>query len=390
MPKSRILTRRQKRRAKKRLLLTVISSFLLLISLIVLFFFFKRPYNMDPISEIPSSEENSSENIPQDPEAKEPKIDKKEVILSATGDVLIGTDPRFKYQDTLVNTFKSMNSDYGYFMKNVKDIFEADDITIANLENPLTNSNSMVEKEYAFKGPMDFAKILKVGKIEGVNLSNNHIYDFGNIGFSDTVATLNEEGINYFGEGNIWRTEIKGIKFAFLGYQGWWYDDSTLKKIKKDIESLKNESRIVVINFHWGDEKEYYPNKVQQFLAKYSIDNGADLIIAEHPHVVQGIEEYKGKFIAYSLGNFCFGGNRNPSDKRTFILQVKFLFEDNKLTNTGIRAVPCSISSVSEKNNYQPTPMIGEDKNEFLKFINSLSTGLKFNISDEFQFLLKE
>jgi poly-gamma-glutamate synthesis protein (capsule biosynthesis protein) len=314
---------------------------------------------------------------------------REEIIISATGDVLIGTDPRFQYHDTLVNTFYDKGNDYSYFMKNVRDIFEADDVTIVDLENPLTDSTDMLDKQYSFKGPKNFAKILSEGNIEAVNISNNHIYDFNKRGFMDTINSLEENDVNYFGENNIWRTEIKGIKLGFLGYPGWSYDSTTLKKIKNDIEMLKKENRVVIINFHWGDEREYYPNDIQKYLAKYSIDNGADLIVSQHPHVVQGIEIYKDKVIAYSLGNFCFGGNRNPSDKRTFILQVKFIFENSKLKDTAVRVIPCNISSVKEKNNYQPTPMAGDEKSDFFKFINEISPADNLNLSDEFYYLTK-
>jgi poly-gamma-glutamate synthesis protein (capsule biosynthesis protein) len=175
--------------------------------------------------------------------------------------------------------------------------------------------------------------------------------DFMAKGFEDTKAALNTANVNYFGEGNIWTTEVKGHKFAFLGYSGVQEDDSfdetSLKTMKTDIEKLKLQSYIVIINFHWGTESTYYPNELQKKIAHSAIDSGADLIVGEHPHVIEGIEIYKGKYICYSLGNFCFGGNSNPPDYDTYISQVSFQYINGNLVSYGIKAIPCSLSSVS-------------------------------------------
>lgn len=394
MSKNNISRKGKRKLFRKKLLIVSILILISFIGILISFNFLSSRSKVVKVTDptVPkldnksnSNDENTSSPGPQEG----PKVpSKEEILLSATGDVLIGTDSRFTYSDTLVNVFAQQGNDYSYFMNNVKSIFEKDDLTFVNLETPLTDTSSnMAEKQFAFKGPEAYTKILTEGNIEAVNISNNHIYDYGKQGYLDTINTLKQSNINYFGENNIWRTEIKGVKFGFLGYTGWSNSESLLKKIKEDIETLKKENRIVVVNFHWGIEREYYPNSVQKYLAKYSIDNGADLIVSHHPHVVQGIELYKGKIIAYSLGNFCFGGNRNPSDKRTFILQIKFNFENSILKDTAIRVIPCNISSVSGKNNYQPTPMKGKEKADFLKFINDISPKNNFNISDEFFYL---
>jgi poly-gamma-glutamate synthesis protein (capsule biosynthesis protein) len=310
-----------------------------------------------------------------------------EVTLSSVGDCTIGWDDKFPYAGSLGDVFKRNNNDYSYFFKNVADIFKSDDITTANLETTFTNATAKAEKQFNFKAPPEFVKSLTLGSIEGVTISNNHTRDYLEQGFTDTKNTLKKENINYFGEGQKWITEIKGNKFGFLGYKGFSYDKTYLKNLKNDIEALKKENCIVVINFHWGDEGKYIPNDVQKYLAHYSIDNGADLIIGHHPHVIQGIENYKGKLIAYSLGNFCFGGNKNPPDKDTFILQTKFKFEDKKLKSYGIRAIPCSVSSVSNLNDYSPIPLEGNRKDAFLKKINNYSSNLNFKLKDDFYFI---
>ena len=98
-------------------------------------------------------------------------------------------------------------------------------------------------------------------------------------------------------------------------------------------------------------------------LGHIAVDEGADLVIGSHPHVIQGYEKYNGRHIVYSLGNFCFGGNPNPSDKDCMIFQQTFTVTGNDVaTDDNINVIPCSISSVSNSNNYQPTPATGDEK----------------------------
>lgn len=316
-------------------------------------------------------------------------IEKKmtEVIISSVGDCTIGTDDNFYKPASLPAMVQNQNNDMSYLFKNVAEIFKNDDITTANLETTFTTSTIKKQKQFNFKGDPQLAKSLTLGFIEGVNLSNNHIYDYNQQGFDDTIKALKENNINYFGEGYKWLTTAKGMKFAFLGYQGWGYDTKYLENLKTDIQSLKAQNYIVIINFHWGEESQYTPNSVQKYLAHYSIDNGADLIIGHHPHVVQGIEKYKDRYICYSLANFCFGGNSNPPDKDTFIFQSSFKFTDNELSSIGVKVIPCSISSVSSKNDYSPTPLNDTNKVRFLDKLNKLSINLDKNINDEFYFI---
>jgi poly-gamma-glutamate synthesis protein (capsule biosynthesis protein) len=316
-------------------------------------------------------------------------IEKKttEVIISSVGDCTIGTDDNFYKPASLPAMVQSQNNDMSYLFKNVAEIFKNDDITTANLETTFTTSIVKKQKQFNFKGDPQLAKSLTLGYIEGVNLSNNHIYDYNQQGFDDTIKALKENNINYFGEGYKWLTTAKDMKFAFLGYQGWGYDTKYLENLKTDIQSLKSQGYTVIINFHWGEESQYSPNSVQKYLAHYAIDNGADLIIGHHPHVIQGIEKYKDRYICYSLANFCFGGNSNPPDKDTFIFQSSFKFIDNELSSIGVKVIPCSISSVSSKNDYSPTPLNDNNKVRFLDKLNKLSINLDKNINDEFNFI---
>ncbi|KOA19393.1 capsule biosynthesis protein CapA [Clostridium homopropionicum DSM 5847] len=307
-----------------------------------------------------------------------------EILLSSTGDCTLGSDDKYSYEDSLPHVLKKNNNDYSYFFKNVYSIFSSDDITTVNFEGTLTNSSTKADKQFAFKAPPEYAKILSSSSIEGVNLSNNHIFDYLNIGFKDTKEALKKENIKYFGEGNTWIEEVKGVKLGFLGYKGYYNSKELQNKIKNDISELKSKNCIIIINFHWGDEGSYEPNSTQKSLAHFAIDNGADLIIGHHPHVLQGIEKYKNRIICYSMGNFSFGGNKNPSDKDTMIVQVKFKTQNSMLKSYDLKVIPCKISSVNYINDYRPTPVSGNKKEELLNKINNLSKNLGFKLDGNF------
>ncbi|CAM2943202.1 CapA family protein [Hathewaya histolytica] len=333
------------------------------------------------------NEDSSKKNIstPKKENISNPKPDTHtEVLISSVGDCTIGSDSKFS-GETLPVVLANKGMDYSYFFKNVATYFKNDDLTVANLETTFTNATNKMPKAFNFKAPPSYSKALTLGSIEAVNIANNHIYDYNKKGFDDTKETLKNEGVNFFGEGTIWKTTIKNKKFAFLGYRG-WEENINFEKLKNEIVKLKNEGNIVIINFHWGMERQNYPIEFQKKLAKFSIDNGADLIIGHHPHVLQGIETYKGKYICYSLGNFCFGGNTNPKDKDTIILQTQFKFKNDKLIETGIKAIPCRISSVNYKNDYCPTPLKGDSGARILQRLNKISPRAGFNISEEFHF----
>ena len=293
------------------------------------------------------------------------------LVISAIGDCVIGSDIRFKYQGSFFDEFAKQNERYGYFFSGVKNILANDDLTIANLENALTDykqkpDKSHQERPFFFKGPPRFANILKEGSIEAINLANNHSFDYLEKGIGDTKASLRKAGINYFGDEDKAAITIKGKKIGLLGYNTYGplekgSDISVLKQqIKNDLSETKEFTDLNIVSFHWGEE---YGDVIaeQKLLGRYALDHGADLVLGHHPHVIQEIENYQGKYIVYSLGNFVYGGNRNPSDQDTFIFQQSFEFKGDKITTSEIKIIPCLISSVKHRNDYQPTIAKGED-----------------------------
>lgn len=296
------------------------------------------------------------------------------ITISAAGDVTLGRDEKYGYERSFDHEFELQKGDYGYFFRNVKDIFESDDLTIVNLETTLTTAKKKADKKFRFKADPSYVEILKEGDIEVVSIANNHTMDYLEKGYQDTLTTLQEAGIGYFGYEHKYITEIRGIKVGILGYTSFQVSEKQKKEMKQAMEELRKEgAKLVLVMFHWGIERDYYPNSLQREIAHEMIDSGADLVLGSHPHVVQGIEEYRGKKIIYSLGNFCFGGNKNPGDKDTFIYVHKFNFKNGELISEDGEVIPCSVSSVKERNNYQPAPLIGEDKDRLMKKIEKYS-----------------
>lgn len=310
-----------------------------------------------------------------DPEPSSPP-DNVRLVISAAGDVTIGTDESFSYTGSFPQEVQ--RSGYDHFVKNIRPIFTKDDLTIVNLEGTLTNATAKAKKTFRFKGKPEYTTILVRGGVDAVNVANNHSHDYLQRGFTDTLANLKKYGVGYFGYNMAYTKTIKGVTVGALGYEGWKNEKGLRDQIRRDIALLRQRgAKIVIVTFHWGVERKYYPDATQKALGKWAIDSGADLVVGHHPHVVQGIEEYKGRYIVYSLGNFMFGGNRNPSDKDTFIFQQAFYVREGKLTAQKEAAViPASVSSVTTHNNYQPTPLSGKEAERVVNKIKTYSKPL--------------
>ena len=296
------------------------------------------------------------------------------LTVSVVGDCTLGTDENFDYDTSLNAYFESYGKEY--FFQNVKSIFEADDLTIANNEGTFTESYDREDKTFAFKAPASFAGIYSCSSVEAVNTANNHSHDYGEQSFQDTMDALDAEGIVHFGYDETAVMDVKGVKVGLIGIYELNDHLERKQQLEDNINKVKDEgAELVIVIFHWGNEKETVPDSNQTTLGRLAIDLGADLVCGHHPHVLQGVEEYKGKNIVYSLGNFCFGGNSSPSDMDTMIFQQTFTItndgvQDDNVTNI----IPCSISSASDYNNYQPTPAEGDEKTRIMEKIPERSS----------------
>ena len=298
------------------------------------------------------------------------------LTLSVVGDCTLGTDETFDYDTSLNAYYENYGADY--FLQNVKDIFSTDDLTIANFEGTLTDSDEREDKTFAFKAPASYASILTGGSVEAVNTANNHSHDYGEQSFNDTLAALDDAGIVHFGYDETAVMDVKGIKVGLVGIYELYDHLEREQQLKDNIAKVKADgAQLIVVIFHWGNETETVPDSNQTTLGRIAIDEGADLVCGHHPHVLQGIETYKGRNIVYSLGNFCFGGNSSPSDMDTMIYQQTFTIDANGVKKDNVtNIIPCSISSAAYDgyNNYQPTPAEGDEATRILGKINERSS----------------
>lgn len=305
------------------------------------------------------------------PESSKPAVS---ITLSFVGDCTLGTDEDFTW-NTFDEVYQKVNNP-DYFFNGVKNIFHQDDFTLVNLEGVLSTATERVEKEYNYKGDPSYAEILVRGGVEAVTLANNHTLDYGEAGFQDTVNALNKFGIAYTHYETVIIKEIKGVKIAFLGYTGWGYDYYVRTSLEKQVKELRAAGvDFIVASFHWGEMRVYEPNSNQKKMARFAIDQGVDLVIGHHPHVLQGIEVYRGKNIVYSLGNFCYGGSSISRDPDTMIYQQIINVDPSMgtIVNLEHRIIPALVTATPEKNSFQPVLATGPEKTRIHVKISRLS-----------------
>jgi poly-gamma-glutamate capsule biosynthesis protein CapA/YwtB (metallophosphatase superfamily) len=282
---------------------------------------------------------------------------------------------------TFANHFDNCVQDrFEYPFQKIK-WFSESDISMVNLENPVSLRGSIIPKKFNFRMNPKYLTVLQNAGVKIVTCANNHSFDFGKVALFDTMNYLDSIGIKYVGIGKNLNDarkpvvfNIKGKKIGFLGYHGGgdWYPASEKspgviprneKIIKEDIEYLRNIEKvdIVIVNYHWGKEGSHIADGYQVNLGHFTIDAGADVVIGHHPHVLQGVEKYKSGFIVYSLGNFIFGGNsRREYDTMIFKLTIS-----NNILYPDI--IPIHVSS------WQAFALEGKSKEKVLSDIKSYS-----------------
>ncbi len=347
-----------------------------------------RNEHKEDISESESEEGLKEEEISgtyEETETQGPEI--ITVTISAVGDVTLGINQETSYP----GSFDAYYDNYGedYFFQNVAEIFQADDFSIANLEGTLTDSEDLREsKEWNHKGRPEYVNILANGSIEAVSLGNNHIMDYNEEGVADTIEAVENAGITYAISGawgdhyGLYET-ADGIKIGIVSVNEYYEGNSVYTYLEEGMIQLRSEGAdLVFACTHWGADKTHVIEQEQYDMGHWCIDQGYDLVLGCHPHVLQGIECYNGKYIVYSMGNFCYGGSKNPADKDSMIFQETFTFIDGELRDTTeIRAIPCRLSSVTNLNDYCPVVLTGEDAASVIDHLNEYSEkfGLVFD-----------
>ena len=323
------------------------------------------------------TEQEAGEALEEVP-AETPEEENGTRLITATfaGDFTIGGDSR-KRTNIFEDELKKQDGDINFTMRNVRDILMEDDLTLINFEGTLTNSTHVPdnkrENQFLFSAPPEYVSILTDNGVEAVALENNHVMDHGEEVYQETQQTLTDAGIVWSNAETVGEITVKGVKIGMLSYQTFDRYDTLFTQVPLDVAEAKARYDLVIVSFHWGNEKDYAPNKNQQKMGKLAIDAGADLVVGHHSHRINPIEEYKGKYIVYSLGNFCFAGNSKPSDMSSFLFQMRWRVHENTITQEGWRIIPIRISSRSDYNDFAPTVL------EKATAIDGLLTTLKEN-----------
>ncbi len=303
------------------------------------------------------------------------------LTITAVGDVTIGRNVQHSGASIYDKELKKQDGDVNFIFRNVRDIFESDDLTIVNFEGTLADEYSIPSKKkgnsYLFLAPYAYASILPDNGVEAATVENNHVEDFGEAGKSSTISALEGAGVVWADAGHLGIYETQGRRVGILAYQtlNQPITSAELKLVvDADIREAREESKcdIVVVSFHWGEELDYAPRDNQVMLGRAAIDSGADLVIGHHSHRINPIECYKGKYIVYSLANCSFAGNNKPSDMNTFIFQLRFRYKGDELTDTFFRIIPCRISSRTDYNDFAITPHT--DTGNINTILNNLKT----------------
>ena len=333
-------------------------------------------------TDVPALVQEEKPDTSKEPEGAEEKQADEPVILqpdgsilitiSAAGDLTFGGDAREKKDSLFDRELKRQNGDLSFVARNVSEILQKDDMTLVNFETTLTTAPVYKKNnQFVFSAPPEYVEILNHFSIEAVTFENNHAMDHGDAGVEETQSVLTQAGIIWSTEASSAVYETKGVKIGLLAYQTFNGNYPRLKeKVPMDIAAMRQNSDIVIVSYHWGDELDYAPNKNQQDLGRFTIDAGADLVLGHHSHRINPIEEYQGKYIVYSLANFSFSGNNKPSDMSSFIFQTRFSVKEGQVKPQGFRIIPMRISSKTDYNDFIPTPYT--DQRQIDTVINTL------------------
>jgi poly-gamma-glutamate capsule biosynthesis protein CapA/YwtB (metallophosphatase superfamily) len=310
--------------------------------------------------------------------AEQPALD--EITIAAVGDLMLGgrTEP----------FLKEFGPDYPF--ADVMPILSRADVVVGNLESSISTRGIAVEnKKFTLRAGPIAAQALKKAGIRVVTLANNHSMDFGPLALKDTLTVLAEHDILYTGAGmdldearSPAYLKVRERTIAFLSYSLTFpleffasagrpgtapgYADF----VKSDIEKARPSADLVVVSFHWGAELMTAAKDYQVELGHKAIDWGADLVLGHHPHVLQELELYQGRIIAYSLGNFVFGSESNNTNASIILLLT---FKGKILSR--VEAVPLDVNNYRVK--YRPRILLGKPARGVLDSINAASERFK-------------
>jgi poly-gamma-glutamate synthesis protein (capsule biosynthesis protein) len=287
----------------------------------------------------PKIEERVKEIVPK-PVNLEPKA--KTSVLLFTGDIMLSRG---------VGAKMAKYDDYTFPFLKISDFLSSADLTVGNLEGPISDKGEEVGNVYSFRDDPKAMVGLKLAGFDILDINNNHIMDWGKEALKDTMTRLKDNGINYSGAGIDYAEanspiikDIDGTKIAFMSFSDLslkyaqavgnqpGISDLNIDKIKEQIKNIKDtgQANLVVVMFHWGEEYQTQSSSRQQSIAHQLIDNGADLIVGHHPHVPQEVEKYGSGWAAYSLGNLVFDQYFSKETMGGLVLRV--FISDKKIS----------------------------------------------------------
>ncbi|MFD2117307.1 CapA family protein [Paenibacillus yanchengensis] len=300
------------------------------------------------------------------------------VGMAFVGDILISD-----YIQPIVDQYG-----YDYLFEPALLYLSEPDITVGNLEMPITKAGKPIDQKYVYKGSPNVIQPLLDAGFDMVSLANNHAYDQGKEGLLDTIAHLDKAGLAHAGTGNNSTEaykpvikEVNGVSIAFVSlshvipYAEFKVTDNRagiaetydVERATQAVEDAKQAADVVVVLIHWGEERVTTLSDKQLSLGKAYIDAGADLVIGHHPHILQGFEEYKGKWIAYSLGNFIFSSYPKDAEAETGVLDAVC----SKAGDCQLQFHPMEVKMA------QPVPMEEEMAQQLFEKLQSISVNAK-------------
>jgi poly-gamma-glutamate capsule biosynthesis protein CapA/YwtB (metallophosphatase superfamily) len=307
------------------------------------------------------------------------------VVLDFAGDCTLGDINDGENPMGFPAIYRISNS-LTYPFDRVKSFFALDDLTVVNFEGTLTTAKAKGNKKWHFRGFASYAAILPASSVEVALVTNNHCpLDYLEQGYRDTVQNLTTAGEGIVEENKPFVKTLKGIETVVIGDSSVIGENTTettgvAERVLNQIRKYKRADNIVVVDMHWGSEYQDV-QQWQKTTARQFVDAGADLVVGQHPHLLNGIESYKGKYIVYSLGNFAFGGNRSCPDPKTCVFRAIFTSCGGVTSLKEAGVLPCYTTSIDIKNgngllqnNFQPTPVTGEKAQQVIDFILSNSS----------------
>ncbi len=248
---------------------------------------------------------------------------KQKIVLVFGGDVMLGR---------MVNYVLKQAQDYNLPFTEIKSVWQDADVVMVNLESPLAEDCPVRnDTTLTFCAETKLSQVLQGAGINLISFANNHYLDYGNTGWQATNKYLSQAGIGVVNQTEPLIREIKGKRIGFLAFNLTWNNVSS-EDLLSAISQLRPAVDFLAVNYHWGEEYEDYPNEYQKRIAQLSINAGADLIIGHHPHHLQSIEEYQGKYIFYSLGNLVFDQLWSEKTRQGMLVKTEYELESGQVS----------------------------------------------------------